>query len=111
MPRFELEMFGPLIASMSQDSTLIKECLPKITDMKSEMITTADTVRNMKCDLIGLKCRFMKGVSGLDEAARDNNVNDLTVFNDVTVLQVEQNPQDSPVTHQHNDNASAPPHS
>ena len=58
--------------------------------MKSEIIDITDT--DMKRVLIDLKCKFMKAVSGLDEVVRDINVNDLTVFNDVTSLRIEQNP-------------------
>ena len=71
MPPIGLEKFGPLLATLTEDMSRINDILPKILDVKTEVINTADTVRQMKIDVVDLKTKFTNAVSGLDEAARD----------------------------------------
>ncbi|KAK3889730.1 hypothetical protein Pcinc_006296 [Petrolisthes cinctipes] len=72
---------------------MIKELLPKILDIKTEVMNTADTVRQVKIDVVDLKTKFTNAVSGLDEAARDITVTDINVLHDLTTL---REPYESP---------------
>ncbi|KAK4309846.1 hypothetical protein Pmani_018552 [Petrolisthes manimaculis] len=65
---------------------MIKELLPKILDIKTEVLNTADTMRQVKIDVVDLKTKFMNAVSGIDEAARDITVTDINVLHDLTTL-------------------------
>lgn len=84
MPPIGLEKFGPLLTTLSEDTARINELLPKIMDIKTEVINTADTVRQMKVDFVELKSKFTSAVSGLDEATRDLTMSEMNVLNDVT---------------------------
>ncbi|KAK3866161.1 hypothetical protein Pcinc_028287 [Petrolisthes cinctipes] len=65
---------------------MIKELLPKILDIKTEVMNTGDTVRQVKIDVVDLKTKFNNAVLGLDEAARDITVTDINVLHDLTTL-------------------------
>ncbi|KAK3888557.1 hypothetical protein Pcinc_001614 [Petrolisthes cinctipes] len=56
-------------------------------------MNTADTVRQVKIDVVDLKTKFKNAVSGLDEAARDITVTDINVLHDLTTL---REPYESP---------------
>ena len=65
--------------------TKINEILPKILDIKSEVLNTADTVRQMGIDVKTLNDNFNKAVGGLQAATQDVIVNntDLQMLDDV----------------------------
>ena len=47
-----LEFIVSLLIKLTEEVNKINEILPKILDIKSEVTNTADTVRNMRVDLI-----------------------------------------------------------
>ena len=84
MPPLGLEKLGSLLANLTEDTSRINDVLPKILDIKTEVINTADTVRQMKADLVDLKTKFMSAVSGINDASK--GINDINVFEDLTSL-------------------------
>ena len=58
MPPLGMEMIAPLLINLTTEVTKINECLPKVLDMKSEIQNTADTVRQMRTDLLDIKKKF-----------------------------------------------------
>ena len=57
--------------------------MPKVLDIKSQVINTADTVRQLRNDVIEVKDKFDKAVSGIEEATNDIKEDDLAVLNDI----------------------------
>ena len=55
MPPFGLEFISPILTNLSDEITKINNLLPKIVDIKSEVINTADTVRSMKIQISNLE--------------------------------------------------------
>lgn len=51
MPPVGLHFIAPILTHLSEEIIKINEVLPKIGDIKSEMINTSDTVRTMKADI------------------------------------------------------------
>ena len=51
MPPVGLQFIAPILTHLSEEIIKINEVLPKIGDIKTEMINTADTVRTMKGDI------------------------------------------------------------
>lgn len=45
IPPIDLETFEHLLMQLTEDMTTMKEFLPKIVDMRTEVIYTADTVK------------------------------------------------------------------
>ena len=62
MPPIGLEFIAPLIVNLSEEIAKINEILPKIADIKTEVINTADTVRDMKMDITNLKWKLNNNV-------------------------------------------------
>ena len=58
MPPVGMEFIAPIISNLSSEMNKINEMLPKILDLKSTVINTADTVREMKIDLLNFKSDF-----------------------------------------------------
>ena len=52
MPSIELEKFGPLLSNFSEDIAVIKKILLKILDMKTEVINSTDTIRQIRVDVV-----------------------------------------------------------
>ena len=76
MPPIGLEIFGTLLSNLSEDIFIIKDLLPKIMDIKREVLNSADTVRQLRIDVIDLKKKFVNAVVGLDEAVKDITMNE-----------------------------------
>ena len=65
MPPVGLEIISPMLRTLSDDSLEIKELLPKIVDIESEVYNETDTIRNMKMDLGQIKNKFNKAEKGI----------------------------------------------
>ena len=63
-----MAMFAPSLSNLVKEITKINEILPKILDIKTEVINTADTVRQMKVDIVDIRNKFSNAVSGMQEA-------------------------------------------
>ena len=62
MPPLGLEFISPLLVNLSEEVNKINEILPRILDIKSEVIKTADTVRDMKAELIDVSSLINKSL-------------------------------------------------
>lgn len=58
MPPLGLEFIAPILTNLSEEITKINNLLPKVTDIKSEVSNTADTVRSMKIQLANFEKKF-----------------------------------------------------
>ena len=83
MPPVGFEFIAPMISNLSDEIVKINDVLPKILDIKSQVVNTADTVRQLRNDVIDVKNNFSKAVSGIEEATNDICDDDLAVLNDV----------------------------
>ena len=86
LPPVGIEFIAPMLINLTGEVTKINEILPKILDIKSEVLNTADTVRQMGIDVKTLNDNFNKAVGGLQAATQDVIVNntDLQMLDDVT---------------------------
>ena len=83
MPPVGLEIFAPILNSLAEDISKINELLPKILDIKSEVVNTADTVRQMKIDVSDLKDKFSTAINGMESAAKDFVVKECDVIEEL----------------------------
>ena len=58
MPPIGLEFIAPLLSNLNEEVAKINSMLPKIIDIRSEVYNTADTVRNMKVNLLNIESKF-----------------------------------------------------
>lgn len=71
MPPVGMSVFAPVLSNLADEIAKINEILPKILDVKTEVCNTADTVRQMKVDIVDIKNKFKYAVSGMEEASRN----------------------------------------
>lgn len=71
MPPVGLELFAPILTNLAEEINKINDVLPKILDIKSEVVNTADTVRQMKIDVSDLRNKFSNAINGMEEVVRD----------------------------------------
>ena len=83
MPPMGFEYIAPMISNLSEEIVKINEVLPKILDIKSQVVNTADTVRQLRSDVIDMKGSFDKAVSGIQEATNDISDEDIAVLSDI----------------------------
>lgn len=69
MPPVGMEFIAPVLISLSEEIAKINAILPKICDIKTEVVNTADTVRQMNIDLKRINDNFSNAVLGMEEAA------------------------------------------
>ena len=69
MPPVGLEFVASVLTNLASEVAKINEVLPKIVDIKSEVLNTADTVREMAVNMKDLKDNFKNAVVGLQEAS------------------------------------------
>ena len=84
MPPVGLEMFAPILNNLAEDINKINDILPKILDIKCEVVNTADTVRQMKIEMHELNGKFSTAVNGMTEAAMDLATNECSVLEELT---------------------------
>ena len=78
MPPFGLEFISPILTNLSDEIIKINNLLPKITDIKSEITNTADTVRSMKVQISSLEKKIDNNLSsGVNAAASGNSRHNL----------------------------------
>ena len=63
MPPLGLEFIAPILTNLSDEIIKINNLLPKITDIKSEVANTADTVRSMKVQISNLEKKIANSTS------------------------------------------------
>ena len=83
MPPMGMELIAPILVNLSEQITRINEFLPKILEIKSEVLNSADTVRQLRVDVNDIKSNFNEAVSGLKEASNDICDNDLNILDDL----------------------------
>ena len=83
IPPVGLEFIAPILTNLTGEVECLNELLPKILDIKSEVVNAADTVRQLRVDVDEIKLNFCQAVSGLNEASNDIMENDLEILNDI----------------------------
>lgn len=100
MPPMGFEYIAPMISNLSEEIVKINDVLPKILDIKSQVVNTADTVRQLRSDVIDMKGSFNKAVSGIEEATNDITDKDIAVLNDIRSFRMSLGNSNSLVTEQ-----------
>ena len=62
MPPVGMECFTPILSNLTDEVSRLNELIPKIADIKSEVINTADTVRSLKIDVAQLNSTYKKEI-------------------------------------------------
>ena len=83
MPPLGMEMIAPLIINLSTEVSKINETLPKVLDIKTEVMNTADTVRQLHVDINDVKKMFNNAVDGIKAASDDITEEDISALNDL----------------------------
>ena len=83
MPPIGMEIIAPIMVNLSEEIAKINEILPKILDIKTEVLNTADTVRQLKIDMNEIKSNFTGAISGLKEASNDIVGSELDILEDL----------------------------
>lgn len=83
MPPVGMELLAPLIINLSDEVGRINEMLPKIVDMRAEVLNTADTVRQMKVEIVNIKEKFESAVNGIQAAAEEITDEDVGILNEL----------------------------
>ena len=86
LPPMGMELLAPIIINLANEVTKINEILPKILDIKTEVLNTADTVREMAVNVKKVNDNFNTAVLGLQAASNDltgNNDNGLQRLEDI----------------------------
>ena len=94
MPPIGMSMFAPILSNLSEDITKINELLPKILDIKTEVCNTADTVRQMKMDIVDIRNKFKNAVSGMEEATKDMCDTEINVLEELQSFRQSIGPND-----------------
>ena len=82
MPPVGIEFIAPLIIKLNEDVAKINEVLPKFTDIRTEVINTADAVRQVRKDVTDLKQDFNSAIKGIHEITNDVS-DELEILQDV----------------------------
>ena len=83
MPPLGMEMIAPLLLNLTTEINKINELLPKIVDIKSEVLNTADTVRQVCVEMADIKTMFTNAVDGMQAAAGDIANDDANLLQDL----------------------------
>ena len=71
MPPMGMSMFAPILSNLADEITKINEMLPKILDIKTVVINTVDTVRQMKIDIVDIGNKFKNVITGMEAASKN----------------------------------------
>ena len=71
LPPHGMEFLAPMLATLNEEISKINATLPKFVDIKTCVMNTADTVRQLKIDLMKIDSKFNDAVVGMVEAAND----------------------------------------
>lgn len=80
MPPVGMEVLAPILQILVAETNKINEMLPKILDIKSEVVNTADTVREMKIEMTDLRKKFSSAICGMEEVTRDITLNEADIL-------------------------------
>ena len=94
MPPIGMSMFAPILSNLAEDITKINELLPKILDIKTDVCNTADTVRQMKMDIVDIRNKFKNTISGMEEAAKDMHDTEINVLEELQSFRQSIGPND-----------------
>ena len=89
LPPVGMEFIAPILVDLTEEVAKLNEVLPKIADIKTEVVNTADTVRNLKKDLISIKnCHTMtnNNQSSRKFPDKDEISNFLTDFRQTSIV-------------------------
>ena len=78
-----MELLAPIIINLSDEVGRINEILPKIVDMRAEVLNTADTVRQLKVEVVSIKEKFESTVNGIQAAAEEIAEEDFGILNEL----------------------------
>ena len=70
MPQLGMEMIAPLLINLTTEVSRINEVLPKIMDIKSEVLNTADAVRQVRVEIADIRKMFGSAVDGMQAASK-----------------------------------------
>ena len=87
-------MFAPILSNLADDITKINEMLPKILDIKTEVINTADTVRHMKIDIVDIRNKFKNAISGMEAASKNMCDTEVNVIKELQSFRQSIGPND-----------------
>ena len=74
MPPVGLEFIAPILVNLSEEVARINELLPKIMDMKTEVINTADSTRDLKIEMSRLKTDINSSLKSFSQNIKDDSV-------------------------------------
>ena len=94
MPPVGMAVFAPILSHLSDEIGKINEVLPKILDIKTEVCNTADTVRQMKVDIVDIREKFRIAVCGMEEASRNMAEAELDVMEELQSFRNSVGPND-----------------
>ena len=83
MPPVGMELLAPIIIYLPDEVGRINEIIPKIVDMRAEVLNTADTVRQMKVEVVSIKEKFESAVNGIQAAAEEIAEEDVGILNEL----------------------------
>ena len=82
MPPVGFEFIVPIITNLCSEISKLNDFVPKILDIKSEVMNTADTVRQLRLDVNEIKTKFGNAISGL-QTASETVQDDLDIISDL----------------------------
>ena len=94
MPPVGMSVFAPVLSNLAGDITKINEMLPKILDIKTEVINTADTVRQMKIDIVDIRNKFKNAISGMETASKNMCDTEINIIEEVQSFRQSIGPND-----------------
>lgn len=110
MPPVGLEKFATILSYLMEEIQNLNEVVPKILDIRTEVINTADTVRQLKINVSEIDRKFTSAVSGMENASREVVRRESNVIEDLHTLRhhmASDNSQDSQDCNKQNVNISA----
>ena len=77
LPPVGMEFIAPILANLSEEVSKLNHILPKISDIKTEVINTADTVRSLKTDVYAMQKALItsNARSVMNKSPYNNNTN------------------------------------
>lgn len=84
MPPLGLEFISPVLCNLIEEITKINNILPKIVDIKSQVVNTADIVRNLKNQITGFESKINRKLSSSDDLCRHVRESNFSTLNNVS---------------------------
>ena len=83
MPPIGMELIAPILVNLTEEVARISDLLPKILDIKTEVLNSADSIRQMRVDVNGIKSNFDQAIYDLKEASCDIAENEFSIGEDL----------------------------